>query len=260
MTSWRPAARPVARPQRPGAQASSGAGAAGLLDYRATYSCVGDTRALGQATGVGHGPVAYTSSSRETHPLACRWKKSSCTKGQDGEGGGGQAAQHGFEHELLIARRDGALSPVCPVAARVGAMVIPGQVRQGAALRRRGVLPRGVLRRRSTCGCGPGRAPARAPGSGAARVATTPGARELARGGKASEQPAARKAPPKASRASAASRAQRGAGKGELRQLSKAELYQRATEHGVPGRSKMSREELVEALARAGRRRKRSAA
>ncbi|MFF8939258.1 Ku protein [Streptomyces paradoxus] len=83
-------------------------------------------------------------------------------------------------------------------------------------------------------------------------------ARKKAR--KASEKPAARKAPPKASRASAASRAQRAAGKGELRQLSKAELYQRATEHDVPGRSKMSREELVEALARAGRRRKRSAA
>jgi DNA end-binding protein Ku len=42
--------------------------------------------------------------------------------------------------------------------------------------------------------------------------------------------------------------------------LSKAELYQRATEHDVPGRSKMSREELVEALARAGHRRKKSAA
>ncbi|MFG2811232.1 non-homologous end joining protein Ku [Streptomyces massasporeus] len=77
---------------------------------------------------------------------------------------------------------------------------------------------------------------------------------------KASEKPAAGKAPPKASRASTASRAQRGVGKRELRQLSKAELYQRATEHEVPGRSKMSREELVDALTRAGRGRKKSAA
>ncbi|MFE9115697.1 Ku protein [Streptomyces collinus] len=71
---------------------------------------------------------------------------------------------------------------------------------------------------------------------------------------KASEKPTAQKAPPKASRA------QRSAGKRKLRQLSKAELYQRATEHEVPGRSKMSREELVDALARASRRRKKSAA
>jgi DNA end-binding protein Ku len=77
---------------------------------------------------------------------------------------------------------------------------------------------------------------------------------------KTAKKSAARKAPPKASRASAGSRNQRGAGKSELRQLSKTELYQRATEHDVPGRSKMSREELVDALARAGRRRKKSAA
>ncbi|MEU9229403.1 Ku protein [Streptomyces massasporeus] len=79
-------------------------------------------------------------------------------------------------------------------------------------------------------------------------------AREKAR------KPAARKAPPKASRASADSRNQRGAAKRELRQLSKTELYQRATEQDVPGRSKMSRDELVDALARAGRRHKKSAA
>lgn len=52
----------------------------------------------------------------------------------------------------------------------------------------------------------------------------------------------------------------RGGQKGELRQLSKAELYQRTTEQSIAGRSKMSREELVDALARAGRRRKESAA
>ncbi|MEU0164301.1 Ku protein [Streptomyces iakyrus] len=74
------------------------------------------------------------------------------------------------------------------------------------------------------------------------------------------KRPAARKAASKASRPSADSRDQRGAGKRELRQLSKAQLYRRATEHDVPGRSKMSREELVDALARTGRRRKNSAA
>jgi DNA end-binding protein Ku len=42
--------------------------------------------------------------------------------------------------------------------------------------------------------------------------------------------------------------------------LSKAELYQRVTEQKVPGRSKMSREELIDALARSGRRRKKAAA
>ncbi|MFF8449645.1 Ku protein [Streptomyces leeuwenhoekii] len=47
-----------------------------------------------------------------------------------------------------------------------------------------------------------------------------------------------------------------GAAKSELRRLSKAELYQRATDQDVSGRSRMSREELIEALARAGRRRK----
>jgi DNA end-binding protein Ku len=77
---------------------------------------------------------------------------------------------------------------------------------------------------------------------------------------KTAKKPAARKAPPKASRASADSRNQQGAGKRELRQLSKAELYQRATEHDVPGRSKLTREELIDALARSGRRRKKSAA
>ncbi|MEU4038418.1 Rho termination factor N-terminal domain-containing protein [Streptomyces collinus] len=49
-------------------------------------------------------------------------------------------------------------------------------------------------------------------------------------------------------------------GKRELQKLGKAELYQRATELEVPGRSKMSREDLIDALARAGRRRKKSTA
>ncbi|MFC7898029.1 Ku protein [Streptomyces sp. NPDC057381] len=49
--------------------------------------------------------------------------------------------------------------------------------------------------------------------------------------------------------------------RGELRGLSKAELYQRATDQGVAGRSRMSRDELVDALTgTGGRRRKKTAA
>ncbi|MFC7987095.1 Ku protein [Streptomyces sp. NPDC057336] len=49
--------------------------------------------------------------------------------------------------------------------------------------------------------------------------------------------------------------------RGELRELSKAELYQRATDQGVAGRSRMSREELIDALTgTGGRRRKKTAA
>jgi DNA end-binding protein Ku len=42
-------------------------------------------------------------------------------------------------------------------------------------------------------------------------------------------------------------------------ELSKAELYQRASEAGIPGRSHMNREELIDALAQGGRRRTRKA-
>ena len=41
----------------------------------------------------------------------------------------------------------------------------------------------------------------------------------------------------------------------ELEQLTKHELYEKATEAGVPGRSKMTREELISALVRGGKRR-----
>ncbi|WP_405535391.1 hypothetical protein OG426_56055 (plasmid) [Streptomyces canus] len=83
-----------------------------------------------------------------------------------------------------------------------------------------------------------------------------PPARKAARktAGKAAKKTAART--PKTARASATSRSQRGTGKSELRQLNKAQLYQRATEYDIAGRSKMSREELIDALARAGRRRR----
>ncbi|WCN04811.1 non-homologous end joining protein Ku [Streptomyces sp. M92] len=49
--------------------------------------------------------------------------------------------------------------------------------------------------------------------------------------------------------------------RGELRELSKAELYQRATDQDVAGRSRMSRDELIDALTgTGGRRRKKTAA
>ncbi|POX57341.1 Ku protein [Streptomyces sp. Ru71] len=62
--------------------------------------------------------------------------------------------------------------------------------------------------------------------------------------GKTAKTPS-RKAPPK---------------KAGLQKLSKAELYERASDQGVPGRSRMSREELIDALAGGGRGRKKSAA
>ncbi|MDQ0791166.1 Ku protein [Streptomyces sp. B3I8] len=49
-------------------------------------------------------------------------------------------------------------------------------------------------------------------------------------------------------------------GTSDLRELSKAELYRRATDEGVEGRSRMSRDDLVEALSRTGERRKKTAA
>ncbi|MGW3018656.1 non-homologous end joining protein Ku [Streptomyces longwoodensis] len=73
--------------------------------------------------------------------------------------------------------------------------------------------------------------------------------------------PARRQAPPRtAGTATARARGRTPGTKSELRELSKAELYERATEQNVPGRSKMSRDELVDALARGGTRRKKSAA
>ncbi|MFF1770792.1 Ku protein [Streptomyces sp. NPDC058249] len=75
----------------------------------------------------------------------------------------------------------------------------------------------------------------------------------------AAKKPAAHKAQPKTARTTSKARRQSG-GKSELQQLSKAELYQRAAEQDIEGRSKMSREQLVDALTRAGRRRKKSAA
>ncbi|UXY32379.1 hypothetical protein [Streptomyces sp. HUAS TT20] len=76
--------------------------------------------------------------------------------------------------------------------------------------------------------------------------------------GKAAKTPT-RKAPPKKAGAARA-RTSGAGGKKELQKLSKAELYQRATERDLLGRSKMSREELIDALARSGRRRKKTAA
>ncbi|MFF5753969.1 Ku protein [Streptomyces longwoodensis] len=73
--------------------------------------------------------------------------------------------------------------------------------------------------------------------------------------------PARRQAPPRtAGAASARARGRTPGTKSELRKLSKAELYERATEQNIAGRSKMSRDELVDALARGGTRRKKTAA
>ncbi|MFB7738423.1 hypothetical protein ACFC08_29345 [Streptomyces sp. NPDC056112] len=69
----------------------------------------------------------------------------------------------------------------------------------------------------------------------------------------------ARKSPSKKAGAASARAPGRG-GKSELQKLSKAQLYRRATEQDVPGRSKMSREQLIDALAGSARRRKKSAA
>ncbi|MGW4084117.1 non-homologous end joining protein Ku [Streptomyces sp. NPDC004822] len=84
------------------------------------------------------------------------------------------------------------------------------------------------------------------------------GERDGARGGARR----ARKSPPKsaAKPKSSACRTSDAPKKSELRDLSKAELYERATEREIPGRSRMSRQELIDALAGGGRRRKKAAA
>ncbi|MGW0146224.1 non-homologous end joining protein Ku [Streptomyces sp. NPDC003333] len=84
------------------------------------------------------------------------------------------------------------------------------------------------------------------------------GERDGARGGARR----ARKSPPKsAAKPKSSARGTSDAPKkSELRDLSKAELYERATEREIPGRSRMSRQELIDALAGGGRRRKKAAA
>ncbi|MCG8969418.1 MULTISPECIES: non-homologous end joining protein Ku [Streptomyces] len=68
-------------------------------------------------------------------------------------------------------------------------------------------------------------------------------------------------APAQAKRKKAAAPSGKAASKrAELRELSKAELYRRATEQDVPGRSKMTRSELIDALAATGRGRKKPTA
>ncbi|MFF9896591.1 Ku protein [Streptomyces longispororuber] len=74
------------------------------------------------------------------------------------------------------------------------------------------------------------------------------GGRGTGRDARRGKREAAGKPP---SKADGASVPPRGAGTGELRELTKAELYRRATELDVPGRSRMSRDELVDELARA---------
>lgn len=80
---------------------------------------------------------------------------------------------------------------------------------------------------------------------------------KTAKAGKA----ATRTSPPKKAGAASARARDRGTtGKRELQRLSKAELYQQASRQDVPGRSRMSREELIDALAHSGRRRGKTAA
>ncbi|MFK4066472.1 Ku protein [Streptomyces sp. NPDC029674] len=77
------------------------------------------------------------------------------------------------------------------------------------------------------------------------------GSLDRARGTKSKESTKSRPKPRKTgSKKKTAPRKETG-----LQQLSKSELYQRATEQGIEGRSKMSREELIEALSGTGRRR-----
>ncbi|MEV7687778.1 hypothetical protein [Streptomyces bungoensis] len=78
--------------------------------------------------------------------------------------------------------------------------------------------------------------------------------------GKTAKRTTARKAPPR--KAGAASARARGRGadagsNGELQELSKARM---ATQRDVPGRSRVSRAQLVDALGRTGGRRRKSAA
>lgn len=78
---------------------------------------------------------------------------------------------------------------------------------------------------------------------------------------KAAKKPAREEAPARTGRGPGGAKSEKStkSEKSELRRLSKAELYERATDQNVPGRSKMSREELIDALARAGGRRKKTA-
>ncbi|MEU5089988.1 Ku protein [Streptomyces sp. NPDC021356] len=85
---------------------------------------------------------------------------------------------------------------------------------------------------------------------------------------RAGSKPASRGPAPRTGNRSASGSASRSApgsgsrprGKSELHRLSKAELYRRAADEGLPGRSKMSRDQLVDALSGGGRRRKKKAA
>ncbi|MFE5189693.1 Ku protein [Streptomyces sp. NPDC056628] len=82
------------------------------------------------------------------------------------------------------------------------------------------------------------------------------GERGGARRGRTSPSKSSSKSGPKSSARKTSAAPQQS----ELRELSKAELYERATEREIPGRSRMSRQELIDALAGGGRRRKKAAA
>ncbi|WP_040894973.1 non-homologous end joining protein Ku [Streptomyces griseoaurantiacus] len=79
--------------------------------------------------------------------------------------------------------------------------------------------------------------------------------------GRTASQPGRGRAPARSDRGSSSETGHgRAAGRSDLRKLSKAELYRRAADQGVEGRSRMSRDDLVEALSRSGKGRKKAAA
>lgn len=96
----------------------------------------------------------------------------------------------------------------------------------------------------------------------AGKAGKTAEAGKAERAGRSAKEPT-RKAPPrKAGASSERGRRSASTSKRELQELSKAELYERASEQDIPGRSKMSRKDLIDALAggSGARGRKKSAA
>ncbi|MET7326202.1 Ku protein [Streptomyces sp. NPDC005549] len=94
------------------------------------------------------------------------------------------------------------------------------------------------------------------------------GSLEQAKGGKGDDTGAKKRSAPRKKAAEPRKKAtgpsrRTAPARGELRELSKAELYQRATEQDIAGRSKMSRQQLVDALGDSrsrGRRKKKTTA
>ncbi|MFA3878125.1 Ku protein [Streptomyces sp. MMCC 100] len=99
----------------------------------------------------------------------------------------------------------------------------------------------GGKRAESKSGSAGGKRAASRPGSSGGKQAASRSGKTGADGSDAEGSATSRKKAATPSRRTPAAR-------GELRELSKAELYQRATEQDIAGRSKMSRQQLVDAL------------